>query len=68
MAYIIGQLIYELSVVITCTQCYVMNSFEKKNDPFSVTKEKFHVVFSGEKRVAKYIIIRACIESTSYAA
>ena len=35
---------------------------------FSVTKEKFYVVISGEKHRAKYIIIRACIESTSYAA
>jgi len=47
---------------------YVMNSFEQKNSPFSVTKEKFYVVISGEKHGAKHIIIRACIESTSYAA
>ena len=31
-------------------------------------KEKFDVVISGEKHGAKHIIIRACIESTSYAA
>ena len=44
-----------------------MNSFEKKNFPFSLAKEEFYVVISGEKCGAKYIIIRTCIESTSYA-
>ena len=60
--YTIGQLKYELSGCLVL--CYEF-SREEESSPFSVAKEGFYVVISGEIHGAEYIIIRTCIESTT---